>query len=226
LTATVFALAALASARTPRDDPAYAAARVFVERCQNFTDDPVADEPLAADGGFFFIPGDAAQNKAGPAGVDRQGRPRFHAYGTMTADGLRALLRCGLPLEHPRVQAARGWLEQHFSATRNPGQFNPDREVLRNATYYYWAWSVAHAFLTLEVRELNTPQGRVRWTEVLAEELLRRQRPDGSWVNRFTDAKEDDPLIATSWAAAGLAICRALLLGRSETLADTCRARP
>ncbi len=40
----------------------------------------------------------------------------------------------------------------------------------------------------------------------LAEELLRRQRPDGSWSNHYTDAMEDDPLIATPFAAAALAI--------------------
>jgi hypothetical protein len=223
LSATVFGLAALASARTPHHDPAYAAALLFVKRCQNFADDAALGDPRYDDGGFFFIPGDAVQNKAGLAGTDRYGRPRFHSYGTMTADGLRALLRCGLSTDHPRVIGARRWLEQHFSATCNPGRFNADREILRNATYYYWTWAVAHAFLVMDVREIETPGGQVGWTEVLTKELLRRQRPDGSWANSFTDAKEDDPLIATPWAAAGLAICRALGVGRPATLATACR---
>ena len=120
LAATVFALAALRSAKVPAGDPAYAQALGFVKRCQNFSDDPAAADPKFDDGGFFFIPGDAAQNKAGAAGADRFGRARFHSYGTMTADGLRALLRCGLAEDHPRVVAARNWLTQNFSAAHNP----------------------------------------------------------------------------------------------------------
>ena len=81
--------------------------------------------------------------------MDRFGHARFHSYGTMTADGLRALLRCGLAENHPRVVAARRWLAQNFSATHNPGGFAGDRAVLRDATYYYWTWAAAHALLAL-----------------------------------------------------------------------------
>ena len=69
--------------------------------------DPARADPAFDDGGFFFIPNDPGQNKAGPAGTDRHGRQRFRSYGTMTADGLRILIRCGLPATHPRVVAAR-----------------------------------------------------------------------------------------------------------------------
>jgi len=213
LSATLFALGALKSARVPGDDPAYAQALVFVRRCQNFSDDPARADPRFDDGGLFFIPGDPNQNKAGPAGADRFGRPRFHSYGTMTADGMRALLCCGLPKDHVRVRAARKWLEWNFSAAANPGAFAPDRAVLQNATYYYWTWAAAHAFLAVDASQIETRSGSVRWAEVLAEELLGRQEGDGSWVNPFTDAKEDDPLVATPWAAAALAICRGAITG-------------
>src|SRR5439155_141086 len=79
---------------------------------------------------------DPPRNKAGVAGTDRPGRVRYNSYGSATADGLRALIRCGLAPDHPRVEAARRWLESHFSATSNPGRFTEDREVLRDATYY------------------------------------------------------------------------------------------
>ena len=52
---------------------------------------------------------------------------------------------------------------------------------------------------------------RVAWAEALSQELIRRQRGDGTWTNRFTASKEDDPLVATSFAAGALAICRSLL---------------
>jgi hypothetical protein len=206
LAATVFALAALRSAKTPADDPAYAQALAFVKRCQNFSDEKAAADAKFDDGGFFFMPGDEAQNKAGAAGTDRFGHPRMRSYGTMTADGVRALLRCGLADDHPRVVAARRWLERDFSAAHNPGDFPADRTVLQDATYYYWVWAVSHAFLALHVEQVKTAKGPVDWPAALAEELLARQRADGSWTNRFTDAKEDDPLISTPWAAAALAI--------------------
>ena len=207
MVATIFGIAALRSARIPLSDPVWQKVLVFVKRCQNFADDPAPADPQFDDGGFFFIPTDPLQNKAGIAGTDRLGRQRFYSYGTMTADGLRALLQCGLPKDHPRVVAARTWLERRFSISDNPGTFNPDREVLRNATYYYWSWSVAHAFDRLGLKEFEQNGKTVHWAIELAAELLRRQQSDGTWTNTYTDAREDDPLVATSWAAAALAIC-------------------
>jgi squalene-hopene/tetraprenyl-beta-curcumene cyclase len=218
LSATLFGIAALRSARIPASDPLYAEILVFVKRCQNFPEGPEDGDPKFDDGGFFFIPGDPLQNKAGVAGRDRSGRRRFHSYGTMTADGVRALLRCGMPKDHPRVVAARTWLERRFSAAIHPGNFAKEREVLRGATYYYWCWAAAHAFQALGIKEVRSAAGKVRWAEVLAEELLRRQRKDGTWVNRYTDAKEDDPLVAVPWAASALALCRVVITGDFLTL--------
>jgi squalene-hopene/tetraprenyl-beta-curcumene cyclase len=213
LSASTFALDALAAAKVPARDPAYRKALAFVQRCQNFAEDAREADPRFDDGGFFFAPGDLSRNKAGMAGTDARSRARFASYGGATADGLRALLHCGLPPDHPRAVAARQWLESHFSARTNPGSFAADREVIRDATYYYYCCSLAQTFARLDLRALATPSGKVRWAEALAEELIRRQRPDGSWVNRFKDTKEDDPLVATPSAAAALARCRRALAG-------------
>ena len=56
--------------------------------------------------------------------------------------------------------------------------------------------------------ELSRDGKSVRWADELAAELVGRQRADGSWTNGYTDAREDDPLVATPWAAAALAISR------------------
>ena len=296
MVATIFAIGALRSAKTPADDPVWKDVLAFVQRCQNYPDtsntkpvilseakNPSSEKQILRDaqndtsgekqiprdarndrvgdarfddGGFFFIPTDPLQNKAGIAGKDSRGRTRFHSYGSMTADGLRALIRCGLPPDHPRVVAARKWLEAHFSVEHVPGVYEPDRKVLRDATYYYWCWSVAHALGEMGTGSASGPKATAkhsesagcasgpkatakhsesagyasgpeattkhsqysRWAEALAEELIKRQRPDGSWANRFTDAKEDDPLVATSWAAAVLAICREALTGEIREL--------
>ncbi len=190
LSSTLFAIGALGVANRSTDAPAIAKALRFVERCQNFA---------GGDGGFFFSPTDPVRNKAGGPGPGR-----FHSYGSATADGLRALLRCGLTIDHPRVVAARGWLARSFSATTNPGTFEPIREPEREATYYYYAWSLAHA-----ARALGRGHGLA--LDELARELIRLRRPDGTWVNRFTASKEDDPLVATSFAAGALGLCRLAL---------------
>ena len=102
LSATVTALEALRAAGITASDPDVRKALLFCERCQNFGDEPAFD-----DGGFHFIYDDGVRNKAGVAGMDRQGRERYVSYGSATADGFRALLNCGLPRDHPRVAAAR-----------------------------------------------------------------------------------------------------------------------
>jgi len=221
LAATVFALAALRSAKVPAGDPAYVQALGFVRRCQNFSDDPAAADPKFDDGGFFFIPGDTAQNKAGAAGTDHFGYARFHSYGTMTADGLRALLRCGLAEDHPRVVAARKWLTRNFSAAHNPGHLQLIGRCSRTRRGITGVGRLAR-LSRRSPRAIPHP----RWAGHLARgvrpRVARAQRPDGSWVNRFTDAKEDDPLVATSWAAAALAIGRAMTTGKSDMSGDRC----
>ncbi len=187
LSATLLAAGALVLGGAQLDDPALVAARGFVERCQN----------LGTDGGFFFSPGLADANKAGA--LDGGG---FRSYGSMTADGLRALLRLGRPLADPRVAAASAWLERRFDATRNPGDFPPVAEVRRDSSYYYWVWSAAHA-----MRHLSN----ARWAEALAGELRRLQGADGSWRNPASEMREDDPIIATSFAVAALALARSVI---------------
>lgn len=223
LSSTLFALGALRMAGLDSSEPSIRKALNFLERCQNLPKDDSAAELPFDDGGFFFSPSDPVRNKAGSAGKDFRGRIRYHSYGSATADGLRALLRCGLAPDHPRVAAARRWLEAHFTATTNPGTFEPIREDERDATYYYGAWSIAHAFRALNLQTIQAGRRDIDWARSLAEELLRRQRSDGTWINRFTAAKEDDPLVATSFAVGALAISRTLLNPVRERDSDSRR---
>jgi squalene-hopene/tetraprenyl-beta-curcumene cyclase len=211
LSSTLFAVGALRLAGADADDPAIRKALVFVARCQNFAGPGREGESAFDDGGFFFTTTDPARNKAGEAGTDREGRVRFASYGSATADGVRAFLRCGLPADHPRVVAARRWLQRHFSARVHPGSFAEGREVERDATYFYYAWSAAHAFRALGVVEWSVDGRRVAWAEEMARELVARQNPDGTWTNPVGASKEDDPLVATPLAAGALALSRAAL---------------
>ncbi len=205
LSATTFALSALTG--DDKDKAALKAALVFVKRCQNYADDPERRDPAFDDGGFFFIYDDPLRNKAGPAGTDRFGRERFASYGSATADGLRCLLACGVPKDDPRVTGARRWLETHFSATNHPGNYAEDREASRDAVYYYYCRSLALALSAIGAEEVDTPTGKVRWAEALANELMRRQREDGAWANDLLAQRENDPLIATADAVEALALC-------------------
>lgn len=188
LSATAFALDALAAAGVPAGDPAFAAARVFVEKQQN------------DDGGFFFVPDDDVRNKAGA--VDPGAKPRrFHSYGSMTANGLRSLLLCGLAHDHPRVTAAREWLLSRFDPKTHPGTYRPEREEVRESTWFYWSAAASEAFALARVP-------RERWAPGFAAELMRRQRADGSWVSELVAVREDDPIVATSFALLALAAGR------------------
>jgi squalene-hopene/tetraprenyl-beta-curcumene cyclase len=211
LSATAFALAALRAAGCPADDPAFRAALVFVKRCQNHADEPARREDPFDDGGFFFIYDDAGRNKAGVAGRDRTGRERFASYGSATADGLGCLVACGLARDDARTVATLRWLETHFDVTTHPGNYPEDREASREAVYYYYCRSLASALVGLGVMELDTPAGRVHWADLLAEELLKRQREDSSWANDIFAQRENDPLVATSEAVEALATCRSQL---------------
>jgi hypothetical protein len=196
LSATTFTLEALREAGAGED--VFRKAKQFLERCQNFS---TADQasPLD-DGGFFFIPNDPVRNKAGIARKDGGGRTRYASYGSATADGIRALKACGVPESDPRLQAARRWLEGSFRANSHPGAYAVDREVNREAVYYYYAFSVSRA--------LRNEGDDRRRREELAEALIDRQGAEGSWVNSVVAVREDDPLVATTFAVLALRACR------------------
>lgn len=216
LSSTLFAIGALCLTGAEVDDPAIQNALVFVKRCQNFSVTREGADDTFNDGGFFLTPTNELQNKAGSAGTDRFGKIRYHSYGSATADGIRALLRCGVPPDHPRVVGALNWLAGNFSTTTNPGTFKPMREPDRDAAYYYYCWSVSHAFRQLGLLTIKQDGHTVKWAQQLASEILSRQRDDGSWASSYSFVKEDDPLIATMLAAATLANCQQMLLVGQE----------
>jgi hypothetical protein len=99
------------------------------------------------------------------------------------------------------------WLDTNFAHDSVPGTFNEDREVLRGAYYFYYAWSISEAWRLWRPGDgaFEDPASR---RSALAGELMRRRNDDGSWRNPYTDGREDDPLIATPFAALALIACR------------------
>jgi hypothetical protein len=185
LSMTHYALDALRASGAADSDPAFTAARTFVERCQNF--DP--RHPDDADGGFFFSTTEFDTNKAGQDGA------HFRSYGTTTADGTLALLATGHALTDPRVIAAGRWLSAHHRGMGVPGFIGEAYQRWPQDLAFYYSAASTRAF-----RELKADPGAG-----VFEALGRTQRDDGSWVNPENLVKEDDPLIATPFAIRALA---------------------
>jgi len=129
------------------------------------------------DGGFSFSPVMPALNKAG------RNDEGFVSYGTTTADGVLALRATGLPDTDPRIARALEWLDRHHHPDRVPG-FG-DGEDLQTS------WSTGLRFYYAAAVALARPHLSVRLPE---------QAEDGSFRNANKRVKEDDPLIATTFA--------------------------
>jgi hypothetical protein len=154
---------------------ARAAALIFLGRCQN------------DDGGFCFSTVVEDANKAGGGGG------KYRSYGTATADGILALAAAGGPAD--RIRAAKAWLLRHHRPDAAPGFRGEAFRRWPQGLRYYYAAASAAAFRTLGVPR-DEEQCRL---------LRGEMRPDGSWANPEPLVKEDDPLIATTFALRALA---------------------
>lgn len=212
LSASAFALVALGTSGTSVHDAAMQRGLKFVSLLQN------------GDGGFFFIHDDKVRNKAG---VDASGVGEFRSYGSTTADGLRSLIACGAG-STDSASAARKWLSSHLEPSMHPGKYSEDRKGAQNALYYYWAASMSQA---LRVQSHERSEGNA-WAADLADSLIAKQLAEGGWRNPAVDQREDDPIIATSFALQALTTCRLMLSSDERSLANgqvghnlTCHAR-
>lgn len=194
LSATAYAVLGLAACGRRN---AALASRPFILRCQN-DGAGTSCESAVDDGGFFFALKDPARNKAGAAGTDSNGRPRFRSYGSATCDGLVALFAIGTPGDEENIITALGWLGERSSDFVHPGDWPADRADSGRALLYYYAQSLAQV-----ARRAQMP-----WTRparrALESGLAAQQKPDGSWANSDPESCEDDPLIATAFALQAL----------------------
>jgi squalene-hopene/tetraprenyl-beta-curcumene cyclase len=180
LSMTRYVLQALRAGGVPTDNPAFAHARIFVERCQNY--DP--KHPADTDGGFFFSTTEFDTNKAG-----HDGR-HFRSYGTTTADGILALLAIGRPVDDERVLAAKRWLTTHHRDMAVPGFTGEAYHRWPHGLAFYYADACTQAFHLL----------KVPMDSAIPDALRHSQRADGSWSNPENLVKEDDPFIATGFS--------------------------
>ena len=187
---TSHVLQALAAAGVRSGDPAFRKARVYIERCHNFS----TGDSSMLDGGFYFSTVVPDANKAGE-------RERgFQSYGTATADGILSLIALGNKSSDSRVVAARRWLEANHRRDGAAGFKQEIHECWTRGLRFYYAAVASEALRGLGAAGQLGP---------LAEALAQEQREDGSWSNPENLVKEDDPLIATPFAVRALASCLA-----------------
>jgi len=199
LSNTAFLIDALRAAGNGPDDEALRKALIFVSRCQNLETEHNTTKFAAKnpDGGFYYTCAAGGSSKAGetPGGGLR-------SYGSMTYAGLKSMIYAGVGPDDPRVKATVKWAQKHYGLDCNPG--------MGNAGLYYYYHTFAKALDATGMSVIEDAQGvKHNWRRELAEELIRRQSPDGSWVNEKNSRwMEGEPGLVTGYALLALAYCR------------------
>jgi squalene-hopene/tetraprenyl-beta-curcumene cyclase len=198
LSNTSFLLEALRAAGNGPEDEAVKKAMTFVSRCQNLETEHNTTRFSAKnpDGGFYYTPAAGGKSQAGtvPGGGLR-------SYGSMTYAGLKSMIHAGVGPDDPRVKAAMKWIQRNYRLDANPG--------LGNAGLYYYYHTFAKALDAAGVDFVEDAQGvKHDWRRDLLAELIRRQRPDGSWINENSRWLEGDPSLVTGYALLSLTYCR------------------
>ncbi len=199
LSNTSFLIEALRAAGNGPDDEAVKKARVFVSRCQNLETEHNTTKFGAKnpDGGFYYTPAGGGQSKAGETADGG-----LRSYGSMTYAGLKSMIYAGLRPDDPRVKAALAWIRQNYGVQSNPG--------LGSAGLYYYYHTFAKALDAAGLNEIVDADGaKHNWRRDLLEELIRRQQPDGSWINQNSRWLEGEPALVTAYALLCLSYCRA-----------------
>jgi squalene-hopene/tetraprenyl-beta-curcumene cyclase len=195
---TQFLVDALKAAGAGPDDEAMKKALIFVSRCQNLESahNTLPYPAKNPDGGFYYTPAAGGESQAGktPDGGLR-------SYGSMTYAGLKSMIYAGVGPDDPRVKAARRWIEQHYDLSTNPG--------MGGSGLYYYYHTAAKALDATGVKDLTDADGKKHdWRREIVAELVKRQRPDGSWVNGDERWMEGDPNLVTGYALLTLSYCK------------------
>jgi squalene-hopene/tetraprenyl-beta-curcumene cyclase len=213
LSNTQYALAALAAAGVPKDDPLYQKALVFLQRSQNRKENEAPGEPTewkdpngkkvvrGNDGGAAYAPGNGEHT-----GFDTapDGTQVLRSYGSMTYALLRCYHLAGLDEKDGRVKAAVDWISRHWTVEANPGM--PDANK-RDGLYYYYA-AIGKTLPAMGIDRITLPDGKsVDWRADLGKQLMSEQKPTGMWINAGPRWMESDPVLATGYALTALGAC-------------------
>lgn len=197
LSNTAYLVEALRNAGAAEDDEAIQNALIFVSRCQNLESEHNTT-PFAAkinDGGFYYTPV-AGSNSDEP--MDNGG---LRSYGSMSYAGLKSMVFAGLKEDDPRVKAVVKWLGKNYDVSTNPG--------MGEGGLYYYYLTFSKGLQAYGKNEIEDDKGvKHDWRKDLTDELAKRQKEDGSWINSNEKWMEGDPNVSTSFALLSLAYCK------------------
>lgn len=208
LSNTAFALEALHLSRHlvedgkngKQPDLNWDAALEFISRCQNSpktNDQPWAQvvEP-AHEGGFVYDPQSSKADEQKNKDAVKQVTP-LRSYGSISYAGLQSLIYARLDKNDPRVKSVLKWLSQNYTLDQNPG--------MGNSGLYYYYQAMAKALGAAGIDVLDTADNQhIDWRMQLGNQLMKIQRPDGSWVNSDNRWWETDPVLVTSYSILAL----------------------
>ena len=206
-----FALEALSAAGLEKENPAYARALKFLQRCQNRSesnDIKVVDADgktivSGDDGGSGYAPG---VSKAGFIELS-DGRKVARSYGSMSYALLKCLILCGVPKEDPRMQACWEWLRKHYTLDVNPGFEASSDPAAPYQGYFYYLNTMAKTLALHGDEMVVDAQGKENpWRKQICGRLVAMQRKaDGAWTNEnSTRWWEGNPVLATTYAVYAL----------------------
>jgi squalene-hopene/tetraprenyl-beta-curcumene cyclase len=198
LSNTNFLLDALQAAGNGPDDPAVKKALVFVSRCQNLESEFNTTKFSAKnpDGGFYYTPAGDGESMAG-----KTAEGGLRSYGSMTYAGLKSMIYAGVGPDDPRVKAALAWIRKHYAVDANP--------EMGDAALYYYYHTFAKALDAAGLDTIEDEKGvKHDWRHDLLAELVKRQKPDGSWINENPRWLENNPSLVTGYALLALSYGR------------------
>jgi len=194
LSNTTFLIDALEALGNDAESEAVQRALVFVSRCQNLesTDNQTPFAAKVQDGGFYYTPAAGGTSQAGETA-----NGGLRSYGSMTYAGLKSMIFAGVDAGDPRVKAATEWIRRHYDLSENPGMQN-------NGLFYYYH-TFAKALDAVGLDELVDDEGHSHnWRNELNQELARRQRDNGSWINENERWLEGNPELVTGYVLLAL----------------------
>ena len=150
------------------------------------------------DGGFHFHP---VKNHVGnKAGWSDNLHHQPISYGTATSDGLRMMRK--LNYRKDDMKTARQWIESRRFRGVVPGfetlpSADADYSWKKGLRFYHcMSLAIESRFLSLEFQKEAKMD--------IQNFLLQNQKRDGFWSNKNARMREDDPMIATSFACIAL----------------------
>ena len=214
LSNTQLMLQGLRDAGVSCEDPAFERAVKFITRCQGVAQNKMHGDKIQQDGGFIYsttinvdlvgVP----ESKASPEQMDaaKEGEPvsSLRTYGSMTYAAFKSYVYAmprQLTRDDPRIAAAYDWMRRNYTLERNPGM----PEDMKYQGLYYYYMTFGRALDAWGATTIETPDGQTHdWANDLIDELVERQRADGSWVNESSRWMEDDPNLVTAYALIAL----------------------